>query len=602
MPNRKILLKISVALIAINLVLVGLVIFNNFSTSFKKTAFSKSQENTSQQVKGASSVPIFQSSKLMSDEDLRSTRAFGSEKAVQDFLDTSNSPIKNYYDQGQRASNIIFAASRGQTSSKWGITPQINPGVILAYLEKEQSLISATSYNIVTDPEKKLASAMGYGCPDFSSCDKTYQGFYNQVNWAAYQLEYNVYVANGSLADPYKVNSTITTLDNINVFLSNAATAAQYRYTPHVYWGNYNLWKIIVANGWGTSSLKYSYSDIDSVNLGSNPQPSQSTGGASITVAQVQSVLSNPPQIGKTGADIELLQNFLRQEGYFTYPVITGYYGNITQTALQNYIKDKGVPSNNTQTNCQNLYSQNWQLGQHGENVKQLQQCLKSQGLFDWPTLTGYFGNVTLQGLTTARGNTVSPQPVQTTKTGSTCSDLLNQKDWQIGVQSGEVKQLQGCLRAEGTFTWPQDTGYYGTVTNQALADYRLKTQAQNSTTTDCKNLKSKAWRIGVQSDEVKQLQGCLRAEGTFTWPQDTGYYGTVTNQALAKSLTDSKLIYSCDDLKKQPWIYNESNERVRQVQICMRNLGLFNWPLGNTAYFGDNTKNSLVTWRGYFE
>jgi peptidoglycan hydrolase-like protein with peptidoglycan-binding domain len=600
MPNRKILLKISIALIAINLVLAGLVIFNNFSTSFKETAFSKSQENDSRQVKGATSVPVFQNSKIMSDEDFRSTRVFSSEKEVQDFLDSSNSPLKNFSDQGRRASNIIFAASRGQTSSKWGITPQINPGVILAYLEKEQSLISATNYNTATDPERKIASAMGYGCPDNSKCNPIYEGFYNQVNWAAYQLEYNIYIANGTLSDPYKVNSTITTLDNISVFLSNAATAAQYRYTPHVYWGNYNLWKIMVANGWGTSSARFSYSDIDRVNLSSNPTSSNPTNASRVTIAQVQQLLNTPPNIGRTGADIVLLQTFLRQEGYFTYPVITGYYGNVTQTALQNYIKDNGVPANQ-QTTCQSLYLQTWQIGQQGDNVRQLQECLKAQGLFAWPTVTGYFGNVTLQGLTTARSGVVNPKPVQT-KVENSCSDLLNRTSWRIGLQSEEVRQLQACLRAEGTFSWPQNTGYFGNTTNKALIDYRAKTQPQQPASVDCKVLKLKAWRIGNESSEVKQLQGCLRAEGYFSWPQDTGYYGKVTNEALAKSLTDSKLIYSCEDLKKQPWIFGQTNERVRQLQICMRNSGNFNWPLGNTAYFGDTTKNALISYRGYFE
>src|SRR3954463_14260521 len=38
--------------------------------------------------------------------------------------------------------------------------------------------------------------------------------------------------------------------------------------------------------------------------------------------------------VGMHGSDVQALQIFLRQQGYFTYPTITGYFGPVTRTAV----------------------------------------------------------------------------------------------------------------------------------------------------------------------------------------------------------------------------------------------------------------------------
>ena len=137
---------------------------------------------------------------------------------------------------------------------------------MLALLEKEQSLVSLTRYDNVRDPEKRLRAATGYACSDNDTCNPKYYGFAVQVNSAAYQLQKNFNEAQAGVG-VFVVGRTIETLDNYEVTLTNAATAAVYRYTPHVYWGNYNLWKILTANGWGVSPETYSLQALDRRNI-----------------------------------------------------------------------------------------------------------------------------------------------------------------------------------------------------------------------------------------------------------------------------------------------------------------------------------------------
>lgn len=116
----------------------------------------------------------------------------------------------------------------------------INPRFLLALLQKEQSLIEDPS-----PKQSQLDWATGYGCPDGESCNTRWKGFGKQVNSAA--LQFYDYMANPGYYT-YKAGYTYTFTNTNNqptaVSPANQATAALYNYTPHVYNGNYNFYKI----------------------------------------------------------------------------------------------------------------------------------------------------------------------------------------------------------------------------------------------------------------------------------------------------------------------------------------------------------------------
>jgi hypothetical protein len=511
------------------------------------------------QVLGASNVPVFSPNFVMSDSTFTSTRAFPTESSVQSYLERVNSPLKDYTDQGQRASYWIFGAARGTTSSKWNVTPRINPGVLLAFLEKEQSLLSLSNYNTATDPERRIKTAMGYGCPDFSRCNPIYEGFANQVNWAAYQLQFNVNLANGSSNDPYKVNKTITTLDGYDVFLSNAATASAYRYTPHVYWGNYNLWKILTANGWGVSSQTYTYAELDAVNLPNrNRFKSSNPASGNVSKDSVKDLLYSEVAIGTTGANIKQFQEFLRQEGTFTYPYITGYYGTITKAAHDAYLQRAGETRSGGASaatgTCSELYSRTWSIGQTGSDVSSLQQCLRDAGLFAWPTITGYFGNVTNQGLTTARsqnnissGSSPAPAASKTVYTTSRGVSVpgLNVRNAPCGTQVGTASWGASGTQTEG----PRSQSCFGRSLNWVkvnfggvngwVADYYLTTSAPSQSSqpsgTSVKTVSKGSGTSGLNL----RTAACGTRAGVVPWgTTGTRVGGPVTQTCLGGSIT----------------------------------------------------------------
>ena len=164
---------------------------------------------------------------------------------------------------GKSAAQIIWDAAQAH---------RINPQVLLATLQKEQSLI--------TDDwpwTNQYDYALGWGCPDTAACNQNYKGFYKQVDKSAWQFRY--YLENPGDYNYWVGNYYVQYNPNANcggrvINIQNAATAALYIYTPYqpntaalnnVYgqgdscsaYGNRNFW--VFFTDWFGSTYAASY-------------------------------------------------------------------------------------------------------------------------------------------------------------------------------------------------------------------------------------------------------------------------------------------------------------------------------------------------------
>lgn len=204
--------------------------------------------------------------------------------AIQAFLVAKNSFLKDYVDSSavganRSAAQIIYDAAHGLYDAAVGTakgitinssTGTVSPKIILVFLQKEQSLVSATSRN-----DNALDKAMGYSCPDSSGCNPAYAGFAMQVGWGAWQLRYNFEAAkngidwwntnygagNASICYTGQTKTLTDYTGSYNVTFSNNATASVYRYTPHVFDSAYNVWNL------------YNYTYFPNSNPPSSPPP-----------------------------------------------------------------------------------------------------------------------------------------------------------------------------------------------------------------------------------------------------------------------------------------------------------------------------------------
>ncbi|MCR4278278.1 MAG: hypothetical protein NUV80_05800 [Candidatus Berkelbacteria bacterium] len=212
---------------------------------------------------------------LVSDGDFVDINSM-SVASIQSFLSgkggyLANAPSSQLGDRaaGRNAAQIIYDAAHGSGEASGSLngitinssTGSVSPRALLVTLQKEQSLVTRTDYS-----QNALDKAMGYGCPDSGGCNARYAGFTNQVEWAAWQLRYNYEAAGmdsswwaSHYSGPHYYvgysRSHNWSSTYYVVTYKNRATASLYRYTPHVGYGNFNFWRLMIDwFGVGTTS------------------------------------------------------------------------------------------------------------------------------------------------------------------------------------------------------------------------------------------------------------------------------------------------------------------------------------------------------------
>ena len=202
-------------------------------------------------------------------------------------------------------------------------------------------------------------------------------------------------------------------------------------------------------------------------------------------------------QRNSSGQAVTNLQNRLKSLGFYTAP-ITGYYGDLTEAAVRDFQRSRGIQVNGiagpqTQTV---LYSTSGggsagggggspstllQRGSRGSTVTNLQNRLKALGLFTGP-VTGYYGELTetaVRNFQRSRGiqiNGIAGPQTQAalygTSSGSGGGGGAPSATLQRGSSGSGVNNLQNRLKTLGFYT-ASVTGYYGDVTEAAVRDFQ---------------------------------------------------------------------------------------------------------------------------------
>jgi hypothetical protein len=225
--------------------------------------------------------PNFNPNKILEDSEILNYNTMGLAD-IQTFLQNKGSFLSNYTTANtngdlKTAAAIIYDATHNnydcdsvtlsdqpteaEKKLKCQAITTVNPKLILMLMQKEASLIEDGA-----PPQNHLDWATGYGCPDSWVCNPYYKGFGKQINSAALQFlaymnepdNYPFHVGQTYIAkDKYSIlkspgraitdgdyNSIMNSPDLVTVVPQNLATAALYSYTPHIFNGNYNAYKI----------------------------------------------------------------------------------------------------------------------------------------------------------------------------------------------------------------------------------------------------------------------------------------------------------------------------------------------------------------------
>lgn len=231
----------------------------------------------------------FDPNKLVDDVVFSDTQTFGGASGIQKFLESKSSVLANTTPEflaklkeptvallktGLEDPEPTLPRLRTAAELIWDVSQAagINPQVILVTLQKEQGLITTRQNDPADRLQRALDFAMGFDCPDSTGCGTLFPGFYfqlfgnidasgNRYLGAAKALikSFNTPGGRGpavngvasKVGDIIELDNTLGAYDGIpakqTVMLQNRATAALYRYTPHVFNGNYNFQKYFLA-------------------------------------------------------------------------------------------------------------------------------------------------------------------------------------------------------------------------------------------------------------------------------------------------------------------------------------------------------------------
>ena len=173
---------------------------------------------------GAAPTGTFKRETVIAETNFRAPNSL-SAAGIQAFLETQPGSLKSYVGPDHNGVQKTAAAIIADAAVNFNVSPK----VILATLQKEQSLLSAKS-----PTQSQYNGAMGAGMPDSGSVAGEMQGFGNQVWWGAQKLNKNALDWHAGIFEP---------VDGTNVYATNSGTFAQYRYTPH-FSGVTSFWMI----------------------------------------------------------------------------------------------------------------------------------------------------------------------------------------------------------------------------------------------------------------------------------------------------------------------------------------------------------------------
>lgn len=217
------------------------------------------------------SAADFDPSYLISDSEILDYNSM-SQNDIKNFLDKRSGTLNTYLTFDKEGSPKTAVQAFYEISQNW----LINPKYLLVLTQKEQSLLESKN-----PTQKQYDWATGYAVCDNCSMDdpniQRFKGFYRQVNSAAAQARWDVMgkvIVNGKVTDteciPTMFNASTCksnnylyepgktyTISGQQVTIKNSATAALYKYTPHVS-GNklfWNLWNKYFEKKWPDGTL-----------------------------------------------------------------------------------------------------------------------------------------------------------------------------------------------------------------------------------------------------------------------------------------------------------------------------------------------------------
>ncbi|WP_318246497.1 peptidoglycan-binding protein [Guptibacillus algicola] len=363
-----------------------------------------------------------------------------------------------------------------------------------------------------------------------------------------------------------------------------------------------------------------------------------------VQAGEVEAALGNQElKLGMNNSDVKELQDVLKEKGYFTYHTSTGYFGPITEKAVSDFQKAKGLTVTGTANGetlsalkgatakAASTYSQTLSIGERGQAVSDIQTKLKNKGYYNY-SVDGIFGPITekaVKQFQKAKGLSVSGVVDQATENALNAAPAKAkpsqeaEQTLKVGARGVEVSTVQQQLKNKGYYSYTVD-GIFGPITEKAVkqfqsanglsitgvVDGKTKEKLSGTTSTQVQEKKEEkvtGLTVGARGSAVTSLQQGLKDRGYYNYKVD-GIFGSITEKAVKEfqsvvglTVTGVADDATLDALKSRGGTTTQSatvmkvgsrGDDVVKLQQDLTTAGTFH--VGVTGYFGPVTEKAV--------
>jgi peptidoglycan hydrolase-like protein with peptidoglycan-binding domain len=202
--------------------------------------------------------------------------------------------------------------------------------------------------------------------------------------------------------------------------------------------------------------------------------------------------------------------------------------------------------------------SETLKRGDKGSKVKELQDLLIKQGIFNYSEATGYYGKITEDAIKTFQNSAglkadgiVGEMTWEKLKSQEEVSEAIDNADTtqnvselftgpiSKGMEGEQVEKIQKRLQELGIYEYSRITGYYGSITKDAVEDFQRAYGLKEDGVVGEKTMeklfstyKETSLIPGMKSDEVGEIQKRLKELGYYSYDIDNDY-GAKTREAV---------------------------------------------------------------------
>jgi peptidoglycan hydrolase-like protein with peptidoglycan-binding domain len=346
------------------------------------------------------------------------------------------------------------------------------------------------------------------------------------------------------------------------------------------------------------------------------------------TLSVLEDTVNSPYQVGERGDHIVELKKNIKTLGIGNYPSSpSNYFGDSTENNVKAFqhlhgLKENGIADQITLAKIDEqlelLHEPPYGEGSRGDHVVELKKNLTKLGIGNYPeNPSDFFGDSTRYNVEEfQRYYGLEVTGIADEETLSVLDNNVN-SPYQTGERGDHVIELKKNLTTLGIGNYPSSpSNYFGDSTEVNVKEFqRLHDLKENGIADDVTLAKIEELlelSEGTSGQHVVELKKNLTKLGIGNYPDNpSNYFGDSTRYNVEEfqryygieitGIADEETLSVLDENVNSPYQTGERGDHIVELKKNLTTLGIGNYPVSPSNYFGDSTEYNVSEFQRYY-